>query len=301
LDVSDTGRIVGQSDGRAVVFEDAGAVPLSSLTGYTFCEAVAVANDGRIAGRCYRDDGDDNIPSEAVFWQSAASTPQAIPLPASAHEWVVDMNNQGIILGRAEAPGPASWIYDTNTQTLTALPAPPGARADANAINDSGDIVGTSRVYSPDGSIVTIDPVKWSAGTLAITVLPESTVVADVFQISNSGAIVGITTGYDHVLWPSASATPEELPPPAGLQPLGTTLKGMNDAGVIVGITAVARNSDVGRLEGIAWTAADRRALVLGGNVLPEAVNASGVIVGSSNRRAARFELGSIEPTLLAP
>ena len=298
LDVSDTGRIVGRSGGRGVVFEDAGAVPLVNLIGYTYCEAVAVANDGRIAGTCYRESANDYYPpSEAVFWQSAASTPQAVPLPASAREWVVDMNNQGIILGRAAAPGPASWIYDTNTQTLTALPAPPGARADANAINDSGDIVGTSRIYSPDGSSVTIEPVKWSAGTLAITVLPAAPSISDVLDINNSGAIVGVRNG-DVVLWPSASAAPEELPAPAGMHLVSTTLTGLNDAGLIVGTTIVARNSDVARSEGIAWTA-DRRALLLGDKVLPEAVNASGLIVGSSNRRAARFELGTSEPQLL--
>jgi hypothetical protein len=100
------------------------------------------------------------------------------------------------------------------------------------------------------------------------------------------------------VLWPSASAAPEELPAPAGMRLVLTTLTGLNDAGLIVGTTIVARNSDVARTEGIGWTA-DRRALLLGDKVLPEAVNASGLIVGSSNRRAARFELGTSEPQLL--
>jgi uncharacterized membrane protein len=288
-DVSDSGRIVGYVGALALSaaeFGAAGAVlEMPGPVGYS-CEAVAVTNDGRIAGTC-RARANVFYPnrSSAFFAASIEAPPELITPPDGVLSSALDMNEHGVILGVKNTPGAEDftpWIYDTATKQLTELPSLPNKNMSAVAINDLGDIVGTARVPSSDGSGYVHEGVKWSGDSLTITTLPI--VPAD---INNRGDIVG-----GRVYWPAGAATPQTLPEPVlgpGKQLRGAAATDLNDEGFIVGFASLA-GSDEPIVSGVAWTP-EGTPIDLGMNIMPHAVNSSRVIVGARDGKAVRVDL----------
>jgi uncharacterized membrane protein len=207
----------------------------------------------------------------------------------------VDMNNRGIVLLNGSG---RVFIYDIDTEHLTELAAVPNARTFARAINDAGDAVGVAFTPNP-GEVGSSQLVLWARDTLAMTTAPVAAGNRlEVTGINDQGNIVGSLTPPSSfgsaVFWPSLTAAPHILPapvPPAGTLLMGSSASGVNDAGWVVGNTTIAAiGNDIAERLGVAWTP-DRRTIELGRNTTAAAMNATGVIVGSSNHRAARFDL----------
>ena len=287
-DVSDTGRIVGYVGGlneKAAEFAEAGTVlRMPTPSGYGACRAVAIANDGRIAGTCRVR---TNERSTAFFAASIQAPPVFITPQDGVLSTALDMNEHGVILGVKNTPGAddqTPWLYDTATETLRELPGLPGKFMSAVAINDAGDIVGSAAVLSSDGIRWVYEGVKWSGDSLTITSLPL--VPAD---INNRGDIVG-----GNLYLPAGATTPRTLPEPAlgpGRLFAFAEATDLNDDGFIVGrgdFTYIA--NDTTTPFGLVWPP-EGGVLELGVNTRPYAVNASGVIVGIRAGKAVRIEL----------
>lgn len=294
-DVSDSGLIVGRYGAQAAEFPLAGAVTLlPSLPGSESCEARAVANDGTIAGVC-RPEGAD--PSrqvwQAVYWDSARAIHRVIDFGTGVSSVVIDMNRLGVILGYHLSDGSAvtRWTYDMRTRTRRDLPTPPTGEYVPRAINDSGEIAGVAYVGVPNPLAIK-RPVRWSADTLTITVLPTPlNCNAEAHGINNHGVVVG--EGCDGVygnyrsalVWPSATELPEALPAPASpasgysLGILRAT--SVNDAGDVIGEARFSQGDIVGPTPGVGWRA-DRQLAVFE-QATPNAINASRVTVGTHN------------------
>lgn len=294
LDISDNGRIVGvvgpNGEHAAEFHEDGSVIRLPKPPGYTHCRAVAVANDGVIAGSCRGPDENETLPLRAVYWD-ATRTVHVIASNPDVIAGAVDMNNHGVIVGTSYVNGEftaTSWLYDTRAGTLTVLPLlPPSStmsiRTSASAINDAGEVVGTVS----DGTFAGDRAVKWSAKSLTITQLATPTDCASqAWDIDNRGVIAGaVCYTYPHLgnatIWSSATTPPESLPgPPPDPSHLlmGATAQAMSDSGLVIGLSGRYSQRSLTEVP-IGWTA-DRR-LIDFGAVNPTAVNASGVIVGT--------------------
>jgi hypothetical protein len=267
------------------------------------CLAVAVADDGTIAGTC-TGGGSRSI---GFFAESARAELQFIPLDANIFSTVMDMNDRGVLLvtGRPETDSSISrsWTYDTATDELTELHGPPNAQVYATAINDPGDVLGIVYTLGSDGSVPQ-EIAQWARDTRALTTVATPAMATPgavtIEGMNNQGGFVGSIWGTSAaVYWSSITAPPELLPLPAarpGGVMSGAHAAGVNDEGWIVGAAEyLVPWNDVAQTFGVAWTP-DRRIIDLGDNVEANAINASKVIVGTRIFRAVRFDLEPIDP-----
>ncbi|HEY6562365.1 MAG TPA: hypothetical protein VI072_34090 [Polyangiaceae bacterium] len=295
--MSDTGRIVGTygSPGQAAEFEANGDVAVLPIpAGYVRCRAVAVADDGTIAGTCFSPAA-SALPTTGFFAESARAALQFIPLDANIESTVMDMNNRGVILvtGHPATDGTisGSWTYDTATDELTELHGPPNSQVYASAINDPGDVLGIVSTRGPDGSRAR-EIAHWARDTRALTTVttPGAVTIED---MNNQGGFVGGIAG-SAVYWSSMTAPPEVLPGPPprpGGVGSGALARGVNDEGWIVGRASYGVPwNDVAQVYGVAWTP-DRRIIDLGDDVEVYAINASKVTVGARRGTAVRLDL----------
>lgn len=300
-DVSDSGRIVGTYGflGQAAEFEANGDVAVLPIpAGYVRCHAVAVADDGTIAGTCIGNiaSGERTI---GFFAESAKAELQFIPLDPSIESTVMDMNDRGVILvtGRPETDDTISrsWTFDTATDELAELHGPPNTQVYATAINDPGDVLGTVSARGHDGSI-SQELAQWARDTQALTTVAMPAALT-IEAMDNRGGFVGSTSTSGlpaAVYWSSITAQPELLPQPPprpGGAMAGAVARGVNDEGWIVGYASYGVPwNDVAQIYGVAWTP-DRRIIDLGDNVEARAINASEVVVGYRRSRAVRIDL----------
>jgi hypothetical protein len=283
--------------GQAAEFEANGDVAVLPIpAGYVRCHAVAVADDGTIAGTCIGNAASRDR-SIGFFAESARAELQFIPLDSSMVSKVMDMNDRGVVLvtGRPATDDTISrsWTYDTATGELTELHGSPNSQVYATAINDPGDVVGSMSTPGPDGS-VSREMAQWARETHALTSVPTSAGVS-IEAMNNQGAFVGVISGTSaRMYWSSITAEPEllPLPPPRpGGAMAAAIANGLNDEGWIVGQASYGVPwNDVAQIYGVAWTP-DRRIVDLGDHVDARAINASGVIVGSRRGRAVRIDL----------
>lgn len=135
---------------------------------------------------------------------------------------------------------------------------------------------------------------QWARDTRALTTVATPAAVTIAAMNNKGGFVGGIAGTSSAVYWSSITAAPEVLPAPPprpGGWGAGASVKDVNDEGCIVGSASYGLPwSDVAYSYGVAWTP-DRRIIDLGDNTDANAINASNVIVGMRNARAARFDL----------
>jgi uncharacterized membrane protein len=246
-------------------------------TEFPGCSAVAIANDGAIAGNC----GLSAAGGTLVLW-SPAGQPRVLTGEGLDSAVPTDMNNLGVIVGYnrdvLSEVHQHAWVYDTRTDRSEMLPELPLAIGSfARAINDRGDIIGTIRFSETmHGDLAEESKqVLWAATTHAITVLREpSECIPGAFfanDLNGTGTIVGscarlgaASGGSAGLIWSPSTlvATVVENSP----------FVAINDRGDMTGVAVRSNSPSV-------WTASLRRvdAPVIG---WPTAINNHGLIVG---------------------
>ena len=149
LDLNDRGDIVGVTGGQpkaAVLWPRKGnMVSLGTLPGFTHSEAVAISENGSIAGLATGVGAFPNR-SRAVLWQSGGLAIQDLgALPGGADSRARDVNNRGEVVGRSSsAKGSRAFIWTaaTGMRDLNTLITVPGVViTDALSVNKRGDIL----------------------------------------------------------------------------------------------------------------------------------------------------------------
>ncbi|MCP3801322.1 hypothetical protein NLX83_18840 [Allokutzneria sp. A3M-2-11 16] len=255
------GTVVGRSSSpkgyRAVRWSPDGAITeLASLPGTTYCTAEAVDVHGFVAGHC----SDDYSAStgRAVRWAPDGTVTELGKLPGDVASRALGISYEKVVVGWSSRPDGSTravrWGEDGSVTELPSLPG--GAQSDARGINN-GAIAGRIWVYTPGRGGVH-HAVRWNAdGT-----------------VTDLGAL------------PGTSGAPSEA--------RAVTAGGVHGAGTVVG---ESRNAD-GRYTAAHWSAngaaVDLGALPNAGAgtiTFATAVNAPGVVVGSSGGHAVRWTI----------
>lgn len=231
-------------------------------------EALDINNGGDIVG-WMAPDGDPNgrrpfIHMDGQTWNLMApgmgfSTghfmPDARGINDSRRVVGYYMNNQQAYERRGFFYEPGIWL---STLINTPLYGPAGWNHVANAINDSGVIVGQGWTASgdalpqPNGKLCGKRPVIWNSIAHSPTALfcvadPDGTGTIDgyppaAYDINNAGSVVGVDTGttqWSMFLYKNGQVLP--VPPPAGVpqtsngNPLKGFAFGINEGGKVVG------------------------------------------------------------------
>lgn len=163
---------------------------------------------------------------------------------------------------------------------------PPTDNAFANAINDSGVVVGSSTTTASHAGAGLLDlyPAIWTGGPgSGVGLLPNvhgQNGAAD--AISNSGEIVG-RVGGRAALWPNSGAAPTALGLLSGSTGTRSNAYAINSAGTVVGQSDVAPSTP----QAFIWTQASgmQPLGVLPGGKISEAldINSAGAVVGDSD------------------
>jgi probable HAF family extracellular repeat protein len=159
LDLNARGDIVGVSgsDTLAAVFwpRKGGIVNLAALPGFSNGEAVAISDNGSIAGVVTGAAGFPNR-ARAVLWQADTLAIQDLgTLPGGTDSRARDVNNRGEVVGRSNTPNGSRafvWTASTGMRDLNSLVSVPGlVMTDALSVNRRGDIVVVGQDASADG------------------------------------------------------------------------------------------------------------------------------------------------------
>ncbi len=137
-------------------------IDLGALAG-SFCDARAINNAGDVAGRFYTG-GKDGHWHAFVY---SHSTFTDLGTLGGNESYAVDINDSGLILGKAEDAGFASHVVTWSQGVATDLGVMGGAWP--TAMNNSGDFVGTMPVSG------TYHPFLYHAG--GTTISPRASAV----------------------------------------------------------------------------------------------------------------------------
>lgn len=264
--INNTGQIVGSSQtapgtngavfGTAFIYSGGQMHDLGVLGGNASV-AYSINNQGQVVGQSTVGLGNPNVPApnSGAFLYTGG---QMIPL-GSTTSAATDINNSGEVVGFSNVPGtipprPNATIFQNNGTTVLGTLAGPPVNTDfpfassrANAVNDSGQIVGSSSIRSGDpnaqhaflydsGKLIDIG----TPGLPSTISNPYSTAI----DINNLGQVIGLSSGftpdgasiaqaflYDHGIVTNLSTLPDVIN--AGLKI--DTVSGINNLGQIAG------------------------------------------------------------------
>lgn len=264
--INNAGQIVGSSQtapgtngavfGTAFIYSGGQMHDLGVLGGNASV-AYAINNQGQVVGQSTVGAGNPNVPApnSGAFLYTGG---QMIAL-SSTTSGATDINNNGEVVGFSNVPGtipprPNATIFQGNGATVLGTLAGPPVNTDfpfassrANAVNDSGQIVGSSSIRSGDvnaqhaflydsGKLVDIG----TPGLPSVISNPNSTAI----DINNLGQVIGVSSGfalngapiaeaflYDHGIVTNLSTLPDVVK--AGLKI--DTVSGINNLGQIAG------------------------------------------------------------------
>lgn len=298
-------------------------LPLATPYSYS----VALNNAGAIAGvvGSVSPVGATYAPGfSAVRWEPGAAAPTKLNTLGLSYDglennFVLDINQAGTIVGSSDRTHPQTQVitthavrWDAGGIAVTELDSlsrhPTGLEFSyAQAINDGGEVVGTSSKYVGSQSRG-LRPVRWSAGGTAVTELqlpwpaPNVEIFAIATALNNAGLTVGTADRYlaganlgpRPLRWQPGATLAEEL------EVLGTSAVGesyatvvdVNEAGDAIGY--VDKHDAAGTFLGqraVRWNrhttaAAELQSLSIASeivtNTYADAINDAGFVVGSS-------------------
>jgi uncharacterized membrane protein len=129
--INDAGRIVGESGGRAFVWEP--ETPAMHELDTRESVAFGVNNRGQAVG---------NVGGRATMWDLATGELTELGVEARPGAGAVDINNAGQVLGGAVGTGP-SWVREPTTGKVVEVTS----LANAAAINDRAQVVGIDNTH----------------------------------------------------------------------------------------------------------------------------------------------------------
>lgn len=219
-DVNRANLIVGMANGRAIALPRGGSIKIMSSGSRITGKAVAVNNNGMIAGAVSPNCCAWVDLSPAV-WPSYSATPVVLPDSGEA----ADVNDRGLVVGTVLRRGRArAFAWDVPTGSVVLLPTLPGGRVTtARAINNEQVILGTAE----DAKGLT-STVLWRQGATGWTVQPVGGGI-DGLDIDAWLGIVGATAARasygkpDHAGWfTTQGASYAEAVSPNGTLAVGT-------------------------------------------------------------------------------
>jgi probable HAF family extracellular repeat protein len=248
-DVSDGNLIVGESSTadpevteRAFLWHDGSMADLDDPNGKAFCRADTHANavngNGLIVG--YINDSECFL--LPALWENGTATPfQGIGVAS-------DINDEGQVVGWAETGGfnvhEHGFLWQHGTSQGQDLGTLGGNRSVANAINESGQVVGSAQI--PNGITHAF---RWQNGSMIdLGVLGGN--FSSAADINDDGLVVGVTTtatGQTHAFWWQNGVMSD-------LGTLGgdtTRVAAVNNSGQVVGS---ANQVAGGQVHAVRWT-----------------------------------------------
>ncbi len=228
--LNDRGEVVGFSGAafpmsRPVVWGRGGVRELPVPGGFLGGMAVGINNRGTVVGALITEAGR----AKAVVWRDGGVV--VLPLAGASGEvqgWANAVNERGWIAGMSDFK-PAVWVRERPEL----LPVPEGARGQAFALNDRGQLVG---LYSVPGGAPRA--FVWESGVMEELTDGEGYTVA--LSINNRGMVVGSAgvghAGGDAALWNGGRRVQLADLLPAGSGWVLLEADCINDAGVITGM-----------------------------------------------------------------
>lgn len=251
---------------------------LGTLTGGNYSAAFAINNHGQIVGYSTSNSG-----NRAFLWQSGSMNSLGV-LPGGGDSVAIDINNSGQIIGRSDSSnGSRAFLWQSGSMSNLGLLSGASGQSAANAINDAGQIAGSS---STSGG--TSHAFLWQSGSMTdLGSFPNGFVDQSVGSGINSlGEVVGWSGGtdaYHSFSWKNGILTQVVVPALAGY---GDQAIAVNSAGQIVGIRYVSvGNIGVG-FRAYLWQSgltSDLGALTTNSVDEATSINNSGQVVGFDN------------------
>ncbi len=271
----------------ALLYQNGALSALTPLSGNTQDEVLGINDSGTMVGYSSPTSSAVTVPSTATVWQNGVATQIALQNGYSAGT-ATGINDTGQVIVNALSSSHTTTAFLWQNGSLTNLGALGTGFTSAAAINDQGQIVGTSVSGTRQHAFL------WQNGKISdLGLAGASTDYAAASAINESGIAVGYETAAGvidlAVVWAGGKAT--YLP---GLSSSGSSANAINDSGVIVG---QAKGDDF-QQHAVAWydgTVIDLQSLVSGPWQLLDAtaINNQNQIVGTGlyNGMPAPFEI----------
>jgi len=194
-------------------------------------------------------------------------------------EQATAINSLGWVTGYGEVPpyAPTLWVPPGPNQII---PGTAGVYGGASDVNDAGQVVGGTQLWSPGVS----QPFYWSQadGLIALEGLPAGDGSGYADSINSGGAIAGHTSDGGNaraVVWPSFNANPVDLGTLGGST---ASARAINNNGVVVGNSATANVDTTHAFRKSPGSAMQDLGTLGGTNSSAEAVNSAGHAVGTA-------------------
>jgi probable HAF family extracellular repeat protein len=238
-DINSSGQIVGAcfnsaNSDRAFLYTGGSMTPLPLPPApYNFGTGAGGIND---AGQVIFNGSTTQGYYRAYLWSGGTVT--ALGTLGGASSGASDINNSGVIVGGTFTASNTSRAFRWSNGTMFDLGTLPGdVASSANAINDLGQIVGTSRPTNPS---LPSRAVLWTGGGIVnLGVLPSYAYSSAANDINASGEVVGDSRTaagiYHPFLWEEGTMTDLNNLIPANLGWDLTSASAINDFGQIVG------------------------------------------------------------------
>jgi uncharacterized membrane protein len=235
---------------------------------------------GRIATTC-------EFAAAPALWNQLGQLTALPLLPGTCGGIARDINSAGVAVGSAYAgsssAGDVRWVPSAGSYKAEALPPlPNGSSAGAWAINEAGSVVGANIASVLKAGSTTWMLLQRPSGATSCL---GSSGINNLDAVAARCTISGRGQG---VYWASPAASPVLLPLPSGATDV--YVRGINDAGVIVGWTSIStgKNQFVNRAtrwtpSGGSWTTEFLGDYGLGSAAF--AINDAGQIVGQVQSR----------------
>lgn len=241
-DINDAEQVVGCSqyypggDSHAFIWSlETGIIDLGALSGGGYSHANAINNNGIVVGESY---AFSPINYDNGFtWNSESKMRSLIPLAGDGMSLARDINDSGMIAGSSRT---GIWSYACCWDAAGNLTVVTGLNAQAQAINNTGDIVGT---YDSEDGYIRAFWCDKNGDFEDIGTLGGDSSVA--YAINNNGVVVGSSdTGYatsSAFMWVRGG----NMTSIGTLGCLSSTAYDINDIGQIVGCGSDAYGRDL--------------------------------------------------------
>ncbi len=229
--LNNRGQIVGMGGNlHAFLWQNGRRSDLGTLPGRRYSDAVAINDLGQVVGRSYAmlDDAYGYLIGPRAFvWQNGKMTDLGA-LPGDVYSSVQAINARGQIIGRSYPKSAKSYngdsfefAWETGRAVLWQsgmISLIPGRRASVSAINDRGQIVGSSvtkdgRTHAflwQDGKLRDLGSLPGRPNSDAVAINNDGQIVGTSYLASKDGRLVGSRA----FLWQNGKMT--ELPATAG-------------------------------------------------------------------------------------